>query len=160
MSFGGGGVNLLSDVATSHCPGGEVWVTDRAGQGGVEEVGGRGVTVGRFNPHVFDSPTMCEGMCLLWLLFTHQVGSSINSGHVSRKNGNDQKSIIMKIRWLLSLQEINFYYLCMWTFWVKFCSFVAAFFFCHVRNSMGHDCTKQYSCFQMLEKLLSHYCLS
>lgn len=54
----------------------ELRVSERAGTGGGGGVGGRGgeLTVRGFNPHVFDWPTVCEGMCLLRLLFISQVG--------------------------------------------------------------------------------------
>lgn len=64
MSCGGGGVHLLSGVGGSH----RLWV--EGGTGG----GGGSAEVRGFNPHVFDWPTVCEGMCLVRVLFTNQVG--------------------------------------------------------------------------------------
>lgn len=64
MSCGGGGVHLLSGVASSH----RLWVG--GGTGG----GGGSAKVRGFNPHVFDWPTVREGMCLVRVFFTSQVG--------------------------------------------------------------------------------------
>lgn len=64
MSCGGGGVHLLSGVISSH----RLWVG--GGTGG----GGGSAKVSGFNSHVFDWPTVCEGMCLVRVLFTNQVG--------------------------------------------------------------------------------------
>lgn len=43
------------------------WEEGRGGGGGSAKVRG-------FNPHVFDWPTVCEGMCLVRVLVTNQVG--------------------------------------------------------------------------------------
>lgn len=86
---------------------------------------GLGLTVRGFNPHVFDWPAVWKDLkCLLRLLFINQVGWWFHFGQLAHKNGHDQKSIIIKSSWLLSLKKINFYYLCMWTFWEKCWSFV------------------------------------